>query len=274
MKITANGIDIAYDDHGDKDAPVILACHSLATNRAVWDAFVHELSDQYRIITPDARGHGQSDAPKGAYDFTALMNDVTGLMDALEISQVHYVGLSMGGFIGQHLGIHAPERIKTLTLSSTASQTPKAGQEALDGRIAQAEAGGMESLVDGTIDRWFTDDFQESHPQIIEPVEKMVMASPVAGFVGWCHAIKTLNLTRQLHKITSPTLLTVGDQDPGTPVAASQAIFNQLPEAEMVIFPESSHQHPLQYPFEYADLVRDLVDDYENPDKDIWDDEV
>ncbi len=274
MKIDANGITIAYDDHGDKDAPVILACHSLATNRSIWEEFVYELKDDYRIITPDARGHGESDAPEGAYDFRMLMEDVTGLMDILNIPAAHYVGVSMGGFIGQYLGVFAPERVLSLTLSSTTSTIPQAAQEAFDQRIGQAQKEGMASLVSPTIDRWFPDSFQEANPETIQTVEQMIEATPINGFVGWCEAIKTLDFTNHLYKIKAPVLLTVGDEDPGTPPEVSQIIFDEVAEAEMIVFPEASHQHPVQYPFEYCDIVRDFIDDYENPEKDIWDDEV
>ncbi len=164
MKLRANGINIAYDDYGDKNAPVIIICHSLATNRQMWDSFVHELKDQYRIITPDARGHGESDVPDEPYILKTLMHDVLGLMDALSINKAHYVGLSMGGMIGQYLGIYAPERIKTLALSATTSFIPSAGTQAMEQRITDAQQNGMEGQIDAIINNWFPEDFQESNP--------------------------------------------------------------------------------------------------------------
>ena len=274
MKVKANGIQIAYDDHGAKDAPVIIICHSLATDRRMWDTFVHELKDTYRIITPDARGHGESDAPEGAYDLKILMHDVLGLMDALSIDKAHYVGLSMGGMIGQYLGIYAPERIKTLTLCATTSFIPPSGTQNMNQRIADAEEDGMEGQLGPVIDNWFPDDFQESDPEVIADVEKLIAATPVKGFCGWLHAIKEINITSELHRIKAPVLITAGDQDPGTPVAAAEVIYDEIADVNMVIFPDSSHQHPLQYPHDHADMIRDHVDDYEHPEKDIWDDEV
>ncbi|TKB87564.1 MAG: alpha/beta fold hydrolase, partial [Mesorhizobium sp.] len=112
-----DGTRIAYRVDGDAGRPVLMLSNSIATTLRMWDMQVDELSKHFRVLRYDFRGHGGSGVPAGAYSLDRLGRDVIELLDALGIERVHFLGLSLGGFVGQWLGIHAPERIERLILS-------------------------------------------------------------------------------------------------------------------------------------------------------------
>ena len=122
-KIQVGDIQIAYRWDGNPDGPIVMMAHAMGTSHRIWDLQVLALSDRYRILRYDWRGHGDTDAPEGPYTLGQFEADAVGLMDALQLDQVHWVGISTGGMIGQGLGIIHPDRISTLTLCNTTSQS-------------------------------------------------------------------------------------------------------------------------------------------------------
>lgn len=136
--VKVNGIDIRFSDEGPNNAPVVMMSHSLSAELGMWDPQIDALKDDYRIIRFDTRGHGGSSAPVGPYTLEMLADDAIGLMDALELMSVHWVGLSMGGMIGQTVALKAPERLKSLTLADTSSGYPAEAVAGWEERISAA----------------------------------------------------------------------------------------------------------------------------------------
>ena len=151
MKITANGIGVSYTVDGPAGAPVVTLSHSLATTSAMWEPQVKALTTRYRVLRYDTRGHGGSDAPAGAYTLDQLAEDARQLLAALGIARTHWVGLSMGGMIGQTLALKAPDLFASLVLCDTSSRVPAEARPLWAERITTAETKGMEPLVEATI---------------------------------------------------------------------------------------------------------------------------
>jgi 3-oxoadipate enol-lactonase len=187
------------------------------------------------------RGHGETDAPGGAYSFAMLAGDVVRLLDHLRIERVAFVGLSIGGMIGQYLAIHHADRLRCLALCSTTSAIPEAGRAMWDERIAAVESGGMAPQVAPTLERWFTAPYRAAHPEVMEWIGAMIRSAPVAGFVGCGRAIQALNLTAELSKISVPTLVIPGEKDPGTPPALSEVIHRAVAGSEYAVVPDAAH---------------------------------
>jgi len=240
MNIHANGIDIHYTLEGS--GPVVTLAHSLATDLSLWDELAAELAKQFTVLRYDARGHGRTSAPKGPYDFPTLVADLAGLLDALKIARTHFVGLSMGGMLGQHFALAVPERLDRLVLVSTSSRTPPEAGAVWDERIATARAQGMTAHVEATLARWFTAPYRAAHPETMARIGALIAATPVAGFAGWGAAIRTLDVTGRLGAVRAPTLVVVGADDPGTPPALSETIAAAIPGARLEIVPAASHQ--------------------------------
>src|SRR5688500_7138286 len=248
VKVNANGIDVNYTLEGPEQAPVVTMSHSLAADLSMWDPQVPALASRYRVLRYDTRGHGATDAPAGAYTLDQLAEDARALLATLGIRRTHWVGLSMGGMIGQTLALKSPDLFASLSLCDTSSRIPAEARPLWDDRIATATAKGMEPLVEPTIARWFTPPFIAARKDVVDRVRTMIRATPAAGYAGCCHAIKVLDLTDRLGAIALPTNVIVGEDDPGTPVAASRAIHERIKDSELVIIPSAAHLSNMEQP--------------------------
>jgi len=240
-RATINGLSMTYDVAGPASAPAVVLHHPLATSLATWDALTAALAPRYRVVRFDARGHGATSAPKGAYDFNMLAADVIALMDHLGIARAHFLGLSMGGMVGQHLGLLHPGRFNSLCLASTTSRVPAEAKQIWADRIANTPRTGMAGTVDAALARWVAPDVLKTRPALVERLVDMMLATPVDGYVGWCHAISMLDVTDQLSAIRLPTLVVAGALDPATPPAAAEVIHRAIPGSRMVVVPGVSH---------------------------------
>jgi 3-oxoadipate enol-lactonase len=248
MKITANGISTNYTFDGPAGAPVVTMSHSLATDLSMWDPTVPALTGRFRVLRYETRGHGLTEAPKGPYTLEQLADDALALLRALGIQKTHFVGLSMGGMIGQTLALKAPEVLLSLSLCDTSSRIPAEAKPLWEERVTTAESKGMEPLVEGTLSRWFTAPFREKRKDVVEKVAQMIRTTPPAGYAGCCQAIAQLNLTDRISAIKTPTVVIVGEDDPGTPVAASKVIAENIKGAKLEIIPAAAHLSNMEQP--------------------------
>lgn len=246
MKIKTNGIELHYTIDGD--GPWLVMSHSLACNGHMWDPQLPLLARRFKVLRFDTRGHGQSDAPAGAYTLEALADDVKGMLDALGIRAAHWAGLSMGGMIGQTFALRYPGVLQSLVLADTTSRYPPEAAPVWAERIKVAETKGMEPLVQPTLERWFTAAYRETHPADVARIADMIRATPVAGYVGCSHAIPRINLTARLAEIKVPALVIVGEQDTGTPPAMAREIHANLPGSELVVIPSAAHLANVEQP--------------------------
>jgi 3-oxoadipate enol-lactonase len=255
MKVRANGIEMHYTLDGPEGAPVVTLSHSLATTLAMWDPQLPVLTARYRVLRYDTRGHGGTEAPAGAYSLDLLAADAAALLRALGVARTHWVGLSMGGMIGQTLALQHPELVASLALCDTSSRVPPEARPTWADRIKTAEAQGMEPLVEPTIGRWFTPGFVAGRPDAVDPVRAMIRGTVARGYVGCCHAIAALDLTDRLGAITVPTLVIVGEEDQGTPVAAARTIQERIPVAELVVLKSASHLSNIEQPAAFTSAL-------------------
>lgn len=247
-----NGISINYAVSGADTAPPVLLHHPLATNLSVWDDLTAALEPKYRVIRFDARGHGKSEAPAGAYDFKTLAADTIGVLDHLGIPKARYLGLSMGGFVGQILGFTHPQRFHCLVLCSTSSDMTGA-RDIWEQRISTvANAGITPAIVDGGIARWLAPDTIKSKPDVVSRLRDMIETTPANGYVGWCHAIRDFNVTATLKAIKVPTKVIVGALDPATPPAAARVIHREIAGSEFAEVPRTSHMLQVEEPATFA----------------------
>jgi 3-oxoadipate enol-lactonase len=248
MKTTVNGIGVNYVLEGPANAPVVTMSHSLATDLSMWDPTVPALIGRFRVLRYETRGHGKTDAPRGAYSLDQLADDALALLKSLGISRTHWVGLSMGGMIGQTLALKAPEVFASLSLCDTSSRIPAEAKTQWADRIKLAEAQGMEPLVEPTLARWFTEPFRKSRKDVIDQVATMIRTTPPAGYAGCCHAISALDLTDKIGAIKIPTIAIVGEDDPGTPVAAHKVIAEKIAGTRLEILKSAAHLSNMEQP--------------------------
>jgi len=246
MKVSSNGIELNCTVQGS--GPWVVMSHSLACDLHMWDEQAALLANDYTVLRFDTRGHGKSDAPAGEYTLEMLADDAKGLLNALGIKSCHWIGLSLGGMIGQAFALRYPGVFKTLVLADTTSRYPPEAQILWDARIATVDAKGMDALVEGTLSRWFTAGFRTTRGEVCDRAEAMIRATPVPGYAGCCHAIPKINFTSRLKEIRCPTLVIVGEQDAGTPVEMAREMHAAMPGSELVVIPSAAHLSNLEQP--------------------------
>lgn len=250
-----------YEVEGPAGAPVVMFSHSLCASLHMWDAQMPAFSARYRVLRYEMRGHGKSRISETPFEITDLAADAVALMDHLDIPKVHWVGLSMGGMIGQVLGLNHADRVESLALCSTTSRIPKDAAPMWADRIATARAGGMASMVDGTLARWFTDACRARRDPIMDPIAEQIAATPVGAFCQCCEAISKLDLTDELPAIATPTLVVPGRHDPSTTVAASETIAANIPGSRLTVIEDASHLANVEQPAAWTETVLDWVDE-------------
>jgi len=257
MKTKSNGIDINYEIEGD--GPWLTLSHSLCCDLHMWDEQMPALTKKFKVLRFDTRGHGASSAPAGAYTLEQMADDVRGLFDALGIKQTHWCGLSMGGMIGQTFALRHPGYFQTMTLADTTSYYPPETQGPWSDRIKLAQEKGMAPFGEMMVSRWFTEGYVKSGAPALTRIAASVRATQADGFIGCCHAIPKINLTAKLKDIKCPTLVIVGEQDPGTPVAMARDIHNAMPGSELVIIPNAAHLSNVEQTAAFNDALLGFI---------------
>jgi 3-oxoadipate enol-lactonase len=258
MKLKANGIEINYVIEGD--GPVVAMSHSLACNLAMWDEQARALRSRYRVLRFDTRGHGQTSAPPGPYSLAQLADDLLGLLRGLGIERTHFVGLSMGGMIGQVFALAHPTMIESLVLCDTTSRYPAAATATWEERIRTVGAQGLAPMVEPTLGRWFTAPFRAERPDLMERVRTMIRQTPPDGYIGCCHALPKIDVTDRLRELVCPTLVIVGEEDSGTPIQMARDIQAALPVAELAVLRSASHLSNLEQPDEFNRALLRFLD--------------
>ncbi len=239
MKVKTNGIEINYEVEGN--GPWITLSHSLACNLHMWDDQMELLTKRFKVLRFDTRGHGQSTAPEGEYTLDQMADDAHGLFAHLGIKETHWVGLSMGGMIGQTYALKYPGVFKSLVLADTTSRRPPNAAQMWGERITIAREKGMAGVLDSTLSRWFTAPYIKARPDVMKRIGADILSTPVAGFCGACAAIAKVDTLDRLKEIKCPVFITVGDQDHGTPPDMARAIHANLPGSSLAIIESAAH---------------------------------
>ena len=250
--VDADGCRLNVAVEGRDGGPTLMLSNSLGTTLQMWEPQMAALTKVFRVIRYDRRGHGKSDLGTTPYTMERFGRDVLAILDDLNIAKTHWCGLSMGGMVGQWLGANAPHRFDKLVLSNTASYYPDPTN--WDNRIKAVTDGGLTAIADGVMNSWFTADFREREPQVVERMKTMLKATPVQGYLACCEALRTLDLRASLPKIENPTLVIAGRHDPATPLAAGEFIRSQIPRASLTIL-DAAHISNVEQPHAFTDAV-------------------
>lgn len=185
-----------------------------------------------------------------------LARDVISVLDELGLERVHFAGLSIGGMIGQILGLDHADRLHSLMLCDTAPTTIPGGEKTWDDRFAAiAAAGSVEPLADATMDRWLTERFRSAHPGRWQEIRSTVAATSPAGYIGGGIAILDFDVRDRLPGLHVPTLVVWGDEDPGTPPEGNQLIADLVPGAQSHVFPGARHVPMVEYPEAFSSVM-------------------
>lgn len=209
----SNGVTLHVRDHGPRDGRVVMFSNSLGTDLRVWDLLIPLLPKDLRIVRYDKRGHGLSDCPDAPYHMDSLVDDALCVIDTLGIKDITFVGLSVGGLIGQGVAARRPELLQGLVLMDTAAKIGTAQMWA--DRITAVEKGGLASYADSILDRWFAEPLRHDAVKL-SPWQNMLVRTPLAGYLGTSAAIAAADMTSSTSELTLPVLALVGEFDGAT----------------------------------------------------------
>lgn len=254
--IMSDGASIAWQVDGPDDAPTLLLSNSLGTDHTMWSNQLTDFSQHFRVLRYNTRGHGQSDAPHGAYGLDRLGLDAVEILDALKIDKASFCGVSLGGMTGQWLGVHAAGRIDRLVLANTAAYMgpPASWQTRIDTVLTK----GMSAIADGVLDRWFTPEFLNNFPDKIEGVRQALEICKPQGYAGCCAAIRDMDQRPVVGLISCPTLIISGLRDPATPPAEGESLASAISGARNILL-DAAHLSNIEQPEEFNAAVLDFL---------------
>ena len=250
MLLPFAGRRLYYDLVGPEDGPVVCFTHSLASDSGMWaEQMPPLLQAGFRILRLDMRGHGGSDPVAGDYTMKELAGDVAASLDALSLPRVHYIGLSIGGMIGQGFAIEHGAKLISALWSDTLPASPAGAAALWDERMNTVRrANSLEPLADSTIERWFTDAFMPRKPGRWKQIRDTVAATTPAGYLGCSAAIMNFNFTAQLPGLRVPTLVVCGAEDPGTPPSENRRLAGLVPGGRYEEIPNARHFPNVEHP--------------------------
>jgi 3-oxoadipate enol-lactonase/4-carboxymuconolactone decarboxylase len=242
MFVDVGRLSVQVRIDGRRGSPDLVLLHSLGTDHRIWDAQAEILARSYRVIRPDIRGHGGTEALPGDYTMAELAADLAGLLDALGIDHAVIGGISIGGMIAQRFAADFPGRADALILCDTAMAIPTI--DTWRERAATVRAQGIGAIEDGVVSRWVTPAFIDD--PAARGLRTMLRRTSIEGYTGCAMAIGGADLTDSTSGLRLPALVLVGEHDQSTPVASSQALVESLaeggsPNVQLVVLENAAH---------------------------------
>lgn len=244
--IRVDDIQLAYTDAG-LGLPVVLL-HGYPFNRTLWNEQVSALSNSYRVITPDLRGHGESDASPGAATMNRMAQDVAALLDHLEIHRAVVGGLSMGGYVALAFYKQFPSRVRALVLADTRAQADtEEGKVTRHQQAEKALAEGMAGIADSMLPKLLTPDTVSKRPEVVKRVRDMMLKTKPEGAAGALLGMAERDdQTSLLSQISCPALILVGQEDQITPVKDSEKMQREIAGSRLVVMENAAHVSNLE----------------------------
>jgi 3-oxoadipate enol-lactonase len=240
-------VAVSYTVDGAADAPVLVLSNSLGATRGMWDPQVPALAERFRVVTYDTRGHGESPTPPGPYTLDDLVDDLVALLDEVGAERAHVAGLSLGGMTAMRLAAREPDRVHRLALLCTSA---KADPQGFLDRAAAARTGGTAPLAPAVVSRWLTPGYAAEHPDLVARLESMIATADDEGYAACCEVVAALDLREDLTRISAPTLVISGWEDPALPPPHQQLIADGIAGAELLTVSPGAHLANLEQPLQ------------------------
>ncbi len=241
----------------DAGVPIVMS-HALGMRLEMWDALAAELAPHHPVLRYDHRGQGGSAAVRAAYGINDLVDDAARLVREWGRGPVVFIGLSMGGLVGQGLAVRHPDLVRGLLLANTAACFPEANRQGLVQRAEAVRAGGMSAIADAVLDRFLMPATRADQPELAAAVRAHLVQADAAGYAEACLAIRDADWQAQLAQIRCPVQVVAGSADLGTPVALSQAIADGIADASCAVLP-TAHLSVLEQPAGFSAALAQLL---------------
>ena len=255
MEVVSNGCRFNVRTEGSSAAPWLMLSHSVATDLTMWDWVSDGLAEEFRILRYDTRGHGGSEAPAGDYTMNMLADDAAGILDALKIDKVHFLGLSLGGMTGLGLALNHPDRLASLIVADARAQANPGYSASWQQRSEAVARQGIECIVEANLERWFTERFRRNDPDTMDKVRAIIRRTSTVGYRGCAAALAGLSYGERLKDIRLPVLYLTGSDDQGAPPEAMKEMQQVTPGAHYVEIPDAGHISCIEQPEAFGEAV-------------------
>jgi 3-oxoadipate enol-lactonase len=243
---------------GGPGAPVVLS-HALGLDLHMWDVLAARLAPSRPVLRYDHRGHAGSAKPVGPYAMDDLVDDAARLIREWDRGPVVWIGLSMGGMVGQGLLVRHPELVKGAVLANTAARYPGTAKPVWEGRIAAVESGGMAAVADAVVERYLHAGFRAAHPAVAQELKSMLLRADPQGYVACCHAVAGVDWLERLATVKAPVLVLAGARDVGSTPEMAKAIAERIAGAELRVFDDASHLSVAEVPESFTAAVEGFL---------------
>jgi len=233
--------------------------HALGLDLHMWDEFAARLAGERAVLRYDQRGHGGSARPPGPYAIDDLVDDAARLIREWGRGPVVFIGLSMGGMVGQGLAVRHPELLRGVVLANTTARYPEAARPVWATRIAAVEQGGMAAVADAVVERYLHADYRAAHPLEVAALRTTLLRADPAGYVAACHAVANVDWLDRLSSVRTPTLVIAGARDAGATPEMARAIAERIVGAELAVLDDASHLSVAEQPAQFAELVQSFI---------------
>jgi 3-oxoadipate enol-lactonase len=244
---------------GKRPRHTVVLSHALGCDLTMWDELANQLALECRVIAYDHRGHGSSDAPPGRYSMADMADDAARLLRELDTGPVVWIGLSMGGMVGQELALRHPSLVGALVLANTTSRYPEAARGVWEQRIATVQEKGLDAIADAVMGRYFTESFRAAHGAVVARFRERLLTTDTTGYIGCCAAVGAVDTAGRLGSIAAPTLVIAGELDQGTPVDMAQVLADGIPDARLAVLKDASHLSAIEQPQAFAEAVTGFI---------------
>jgi 3-oxoadipate enol-lactonase len=238
-QVTSQDVQLRVEHTPRPGAPALLLINSLGTSLEMWDDQLDALSERFELIRFDARGHGKSTiGTHREATMDLLATDALNVLDACGVARAHLCGISLGGMIAMHIATKWPDRVLKAALCNTSPHMPP--RDGWDTRIQTVLAQGSTALAEGTLQRWFTPQYHQEHPEKIDRIRSLILETSREGYAACCAAIRDMDQRESIRDITAKTLVIGGTADTSTPPEQAELIASTIPEAKLVLL-EAAH---------------------------------
>ena len=254
--VEANGINISYALDGPEGAPWVTFITGITNDTTMWDDHIPALSENFRLLRLDSRGHGGTDATPPPYSFEQLTGDVAAIWDELGIERSHVVGIGLGGMTTVALALRFPRRVSAIVPTACRVELVPEYQAIWPPMIEKSAAEGIDGIVDITASRWFPEAFREANPEKIDAVRAMIRRTSLDGYHGCIQALLSVDFGAELSSIHAPTLFVSGALDAiGGPADVMQEMAQTVQDGQHISLPGAGHICNIANPAAYDDAL-------------------
>ena len=232
-------IDCAWSIEGE--GPALILVHGIGAARNTWRKAIPLLTQHFTVISYDLRGHGESPLSEGRFSLDDLVDDLEQVRCLAGIERAHIAGHSLGGMIGPAYAYRFPERVISLGLLSTAAFRTQDDSAKVMGVVQSMRDKGIAQVLSTLSDRWFTDEFINRSPEVVEARLQQVTDMDAEVFLNVFDIYAETEMSPWLHEVVAPSLVLTGENDGGCNPRLNRQIHNALENSELVILPHYRH---------------------------------